>query len=358
MVSQVSDLRATTSGVNRQPAVIAKRAGHNTQVVESPRIAESKQRDPIRLSQTLTPEHTRRQSLLQRAQQQLASAQVAERSLMEIGNGLGELNKRLSFALKSGGASAKITAEIDRINTSMERSIQQAEFQNQPVVSRQLKPIYHGDDRTTFRIKGLDTNRAVGRDETLVFNLGKGGANAVPVKLDSQATPEKQAMQFRQAFNEHGIGVGLDKQRQLVFNASEQDWQRVSTHMKVTGQGERFPAGKANRAKVDTTEPRFEPLKLKADNQHLRESQAETKQLMQQVKASVQELRAHRRLVNEKISAINEKNVNSAEISLSTVERDLERVLPKEASFTQVYQNIQTQANVHRHTVVALLTRS
>ncbi|MCK6263349.1 hypothetical protein KP803_08660 [Vibrio sp. ZSDE26] len=353
----MSDLRAATSGANRHSSVIAKRA-EGSLVTNSTKVAESKQRDPIRLSQTLTPEHTRRQSLLQRAQQQLASAQVAERSLMEIGNGLGELNKRLSFALKSGGASAKISAEIEKINGSMERTIQSAEFQQQPVVSRQLKPIYHGDDRTTFRIKGLDTARSVGRDETLVFNLGKGGANAVPVKLDSQATPEKQAMQFRQAFNEHGIGVGLDKQRQLVFSTSEQDWQRVSTHLKVTGQGERFPAGKANRARVETTEPRFEPLKLKSDNQHLRESQAETKQLMQQVKVSIHELRAHRRLVNEKITAINERNSDVSEISLATVEKDLERVLPKEASFTQVYQNIQTQANVHRHTVVALLTRS
>jgi hypothetical protein len=363
MVSQVSDLRAATSGANRQPSTIAKRSEHNSQVsnraqiTNSSQVAESKQRDPIRLSQTLTPEHTRRQSLLQRAQQQLASAQVAERSLIEIGSGLGELNKRLSFALKSGGASTKLTADIEKINGSMERAIQNAEFQDQPVVSRQLKPIYHGDDRTTFRIKGLDTNRAVGRDETLVFNLGKGGANAVPVKLESQATPEKQAMQFRQAFNEQGIGVGLDKQRQLVFNASEQDWQRLSTHLKVTGQGERFPAGKANRAKVEATEPRFEPLKIKADKHHLRESQAETKQLMQQVKTSIQELRSHRHLINEKISAINEKYVKSSEITLTSIERDLERVLPKEASFTQVYQNIQTQANVHRHTVVALLSR-
>ncbi len=114
MVSQVSDLRAATSGNHHQPSVIAKRAEQTT------RVADSQQRDPIRLSRTLTPEHTRQQSLLQRAQQQLASAQVAERSLMDIGKGLTDLNKRLSMASRSAqpliNYSRKLSTSLHRLN--------------------------------------------------------------------------------------------------------------------------------------------------------------------------------------------------------------------------------------------------
>ncbi len=225
------------------------------------------------------------------------------------------------------------------------------------MLSRQLRPNFHGEAQTTFTVKGLDTSRAVNRDEMLVFNLGKGGANAVPVKIPANATPEKQASQFRQAFNEHGIGVGLNQQRQLVFSAKEGDWQRLQQSLKVTGQGERFPAGKANRAKIEATELRFEPTKLKADRAALHDSQLETKRLMQQVKASVQELREYRRVITEKMHNINEKNPQLSNLSLASVERDLQAILPQEMSFTQVYQNIRIQANVHRHTAVALLSK-
>ncbi|WP_047045933.1 hypothetical protein [Vibrio mexicanus] len=350
MVSQVSDLRAATSG-NHQPSVIAKRAEQTT------RVADSQQRDPIRLSRTLTPEHTRQQSLLQRAQQQLASAQVAERSLMDIGKGLMDLNKRLGMATRSAQASHQVESQVSQITSSLEQTFNQAQYQEQPVLSRQLRPNFHGDAQTTFSVKGLDTTRVVNRDEMLVFNLGKGGANAVPVKIPANATPEKQASQFRQAFNEHGIGVGLNKQRQLVFSAKEGDWQRLQQSLKVTGQGERFPAGKANRAKIEATELRFEPTKLKVDRAALHDSQAETKRLMQQVKASVQELREYRRVISEKMSSISQKSPQLAGLSLESVERDLQSILPQEMSFTQVYQNIRVQANVHRHTAVALLSK-
>lgn len=351
MVSQISDLRTASAGNNHQPSVIAKRAEQTSSV------AESRQRDPIRLSRTLTPEHTRQQSLLQRAQQQLASAQVAEQSLLDIGKGLAELNKRLSNAARSSQASHQLEANFEKLTSSLESRFQQAEYQGHSVLSRQLKPIYHGEAQTTFKVKGLDTQRAVNRDEMLVFNLGKGGASAVPVKIPANATPEKQAQQFRQAFNEHGIGVGLDKKRQLVFSSNEGDWERLQKSLKVTGQGERFPAGKANRARVETTQLRFEPTKLKADRQALQSSQAETKQLIQQVKASVQELRDYRRNINEKMANISNQHAIISDLSLESVQKDLQNILPVEMSFTQVYRNIQTQANVHRHTVVALLSR-
>ncbi|WP_264874534.1 hypothetical protein [Vibrio agarivorans] len=351
MVSQISDLRSASAGNNHQPSVIAKRAEQTSSV------AESRQRDPIRLSRTLTPEHTRQQSLLQRAQQQLASAQVAEQSLMDIGKGLTELNKRLSHAMRSSQASHQLQTQIDKLTTSLENSYQNAQYQGQSVLSRQLKPIYHGEAQTTFKVKGLDTQRVVSRDEMLVFNLGKGGASAVPVKIPANASPEKQAQQFRQAFNEHGIGVGLDRQRQLVFSANEGDWERLQQSLKVTGQGERFPAGKANRARVETTQLRFEPTKLKTDRQALSNSQQETKQLIQQVKASVQELRDYRRNINEKMSSISNQHAMLSDLSLESAQQDLASILPVEMSFTQVYRNIQMQANVHRHTVVALLSR-
>ncbi|GAL14321.1 putative flagellin [Vibrio astriarenae] len=351
MVSQISDLRTASAGNNHQPSVIAKRAEQTSSV------AESRQRDPIRLSRTLTPEHTRQQSLLQRAQQQLASAQVAEQSLLDIGKGLAELNKRLSTAARSSQASHQLEANFEKLTSNLENRFQQAEYQGQSVLSRQLKPIYHGEAQTTFKVRGLDTQRAVNRDEMLVFNLGKGGASAVPVKIPANATPEKQAQQFRQAFNEHGIGVGLDKKRQLVFSSNEGDWERLQKSLKVTGQGERFPAGKANRARVEATQLRFEPTKLKADRQALQSSQAETKQLIQQVKASVQELRDYRRNINEKMANISHQHAILSDLSLESMQKDLQNILPVEMSFTQVYRNIQTQANVHRHTVVALLSR-
>ncbi|MDR9826341.1 hypothetical protein RCJ22_12035 [Vibrio sp. FNV 38] len=351
MVSQISDLRAASTGNKHQPTVVAKRAEQSTQV------AESRQRDPIRLSRTLTPEHTRQQSLLQRAQQQLASAQVAERSLLDIGKGLGELNKRLNNAARSSQASHQLQTNIESMTASLERRYQSAEYQDQAVLSRQLKPIHHGEAQTTFTIKGLDTQRTVSRDEMLVFNLGKGGASAVPVKIPANASAEKQAQQFRQAFNEHGIGVGLDKQRQLVFSANEDDWQRLQQSLKVTGQGERFPAGKANRARIETTQLRFEPTKLKADKQSLSNSQKETRQLIDQVKNSVQEVRDYRRNISEKMSTISQNNAYLSQLSLESVQQDLANILPVEMSFTQVYRNIETQANVHRHTVVALLTK-
>ncbi|MGF1682686.1 hypothetical protein [Photobacterium minamisatsumaniensis] len=351
MVSQVNDLRSAATGASRQQQVIARPANKVAAV------PDNKQPDPLRLSQTLTPEHTRQHSLIQRAQHKVAASRVAESSLNDIGKHLVQLNKRVDFALKADNTSPKITAEIEQLTSRMEQRLQQATYQDQPVLNRQLKPVYHGEPRTAFQIRGLDTKRVSSRDETLIFNLGKGGANAVPVKLAANATPEQQAMQFRQALNEHGIGVSLNKQRQLAFSANEADWQHLSQKMRVVGQGDRFPAGQANRAKLDTIETRFEPLKWQTDKDQLRQTQAEAQRMMKQIKASIQELRQHNQDVMQRIDTINQRNGYLNEQVLSSVEADLDRMLPSNDNFATAFQNLKTQANVHRHTVVSLLSR-
>ncbi|MBC7005625.1 hypothetical protein BIZ37_23995, partial [Photobacterium sp. BZF1] len=300
-------------------------------------------------------EHTRQHSLIQRAQHKVAASRVAEFSLNDIGKNLAQLSKRVEFAMRSGSASPKIAADIEQLASRMEQRLQQATYKDQPVLSRQLKPVFHGEPRTVFQIKGLDTKRPSPRDETLIFNLAKGGANAVPVKLTANATPEKQAMQFRQALNEHGIGVSLNKQRQLVFSTNEADWQHLSQKMRVVGQGDRFPAGQPNRVKLETTEARFEPQRWQIDKEQLRQTLVETQQMMKQIKSSIRELKLHNQDVMQRIDTINQRNRYLSEQVLDTVEADLSRILPTSDSFTSAFQNLKVQANVHRQTVVSLL---
>ena len=351
MVSQVNELRSAAAGASQQQVIARPAAGKVAAV------PDNKQPDPLRLSQTLTPEHTRQHSLIQRAQHKVAASRVAEFSLNDIGKHLMQLNQRVEFALRAGGASPKITAEVELLASRMEQRLQQATYRDQPVLSRQLKPVYQGEPRTAFQIRGLDTQRPSTRDESLIFNLARGGANAVPVKLAANATPEQQAAQFRQSLNPHGIGVLLNKQRQLVFTANEADWQHLSQKMRVVGQGDRFPAGQPNRVKLDTTEVRFEPLKWQTGKDQLRQTLGQSQQMMKQIKHSIQELRLHNQDVMQRIETINQRNRYLSEQVLDNVEADLARILPSSDSFASAFQNLKVQANVHRHTVVSLLSR-
>ncbi|MGR5065571.1 hypothetical protein [Photobacterium sp. DNB22_13_2] len=351
MVSQVNDLRSAAAGASRQQQVIARPA------TKTAAVPDNKQSDPLRLSQTLTPEHTRQHSLIQRAQHKVAASRVAESSLNDIGQNLAQLGKRVEFAMRAGSASPKITADIEQLACRMEQRLQQATYKDQSVLSRQLKPVFHGEPRTSFQIKGLDTKRSSPRDETVIFNLAKGGANAVPVKLAANATPEQQAMQFRQALNEHGIGVSLNKQRQLVFSANEADWQHLSQKMRVVGQGDRFPAGQPNRVKLETTEARFEPQTWQTGNDQLRQTLVQTQQMMKQIKSSIQELRTHNQDVMQRIDTINQRNRYLSDKVLDSAEADLSRILPSGDNFSSAFQNLKVQANVHRQTVVSLLSR-
>ncbi|MGR5142440.1 hypothetical protein ACQKPX_12260 [Photobacterium sp. DNB23_23_1] len=351
MVSQVNDLRSAAAGASRQQQVIARPA------TKTAAVPDNKQPDPLRLSQTLTPEHTRQHSLIQRAQHKVAASRVAESSLSDIGQNLAQLGKRVEFAMRAGSASPKITADIEQLASRMEQRLQQATYKDQPVLSRQLKPVFHGEPRTSFQIKGLDTKRSSPRDETVIFNLAKGGANAVPVKLAANATPEQQAMQFRQALNEHGIGVSLNKQRQLVFSANEADWQHLSQKMRVVGQGDRFPAGQPNRVKLETTEARFEPQTWQTDKDQLRQTLVQTQQMMKQIKSSIQELRTHNQDVMQRIDTINQRNRYLSDKVLDSAEADLSHILPSGDNFSSAFQNLKVQANVHRQTVVSLLSR-
>ncbi|KHT62898.1 hypothetical protein RJ45_14750 [Photobacterium gaetbulicola] len=351
MVSQVNDFRSAAAGASHQQQVIARPAQ------KTAALPDNKQPDPLRLSQTLTPEHTRQHSLIQRAQHKVAASRVAETSLNDIGKNLAQLSKRVEFALRAGSASPKIAGEIEQLASRMEQRLQQASYKDQPVLSRQLKPVFHGESRTAFQIRGLDTKRSSPRDETLIFNLAKGGANAVPVKLGANTTPEQQAVQFRQALNEHGIGVALNKQRQLVFSANEADWQHLSQKMRVVGQGDRFPAGQPNRVKLETTESRFEPLTWQTDKEQLRQTLVKSQQMMKQIKASIQELKVHNQDVMQRIDTINQRNHYLNEQVLGSIETDLSRILPKGDSFSSAFQNLKAQANVHRQTVVSLLSQ-
>ncbi|MGF1739282.1 hypothetical protein [Photobacterium satsumensis] len=349
MVSQVNDLRSAAAGASRQQQIIARPANKTVAV------PDNKQPDPLRLSQTLTPEHTRQHSLIQRAQHKVAASRVAESSLNDIGKNLAQLSKRVEFAMRAGSASPKITADIEQLASRMEQRLEQATYKDQPVISRQLKPVFHGEPRTAFQIKGLDTKRGSPRDETLIFSLAKGGANAVPVKLGANATPEQQAMQFRQALNEHGIGVSLNKQRQLVFSTNEADWQHLSQKMRVVGQGDRFPAGQPNRVKLETIEARFEPQKWQTDKEHLRQTLVQTQQMMKQIKSSIQELRMHNQDVMQRIDTINQRNRYLSDQVLDNADADLSQILPTGDNFTSAFQNLKVQANAHRQTVVSLL---
>ncbi|WP_413112640.1 hypothetical protein [Thaumasiovibrio sp. DFM-14] len=350
MVSQVNDLRSTAAGINNRQPVIARR---NQAAAAVP---DTQKADPLRLSRTLTPEHTRQQSLIQRAQNKMAAGQVAERTLTDIGNGLAQLSKRLHHVLKGQGNTSTMAQQLDSLKATMEERFSQAEHRGQAVLDRQLKPVFQGEARTQFRLKGLDSRTATQRDETLIFNFAKGGASAVPVRLEAGASPEKQAAQFRQVFNPQGVGVGLDRQRQLVFSASEEDWQHLSQHMRVVGQGERFPAGQANKAKLESTAPRFEPTNWKTDSKaQLQKTQVEAKRMLAQVKQSLQEVREHNREVQHKMDELNDRNGQLAATQLDKVMQQLDAMLGESDRFAVAYHNLKAQAHVHRHTVVSLL---
>ncbi len=355
MVSQVNDLRTAAAGINNRQPVIA----HQNKSVKT--VSDTQQADPLRLSRTLTPEHTRQQSLIQRAQQKMAMGQVAERSLQEIGNALGQLNTRLN-QLSSGRFQAPkqqagLTQHLEQLKQHMESSFTRAEFKGQAVLDRHLKPVMQGEAQTQFRLRGLDTHAKAERDENIIFNFAKGGASAVPVKLEQGSTPEQQAFQFRRVFNPQGIGVGLDSQRQLFFTASEGEWQHLKEHMRVVGQGERFPAGQANKAKLESVSARFEPENWKTESKEQRaETQREAKKMLMQVKKSLQEIRVHNREVQQRVDDLNAQNGQLASLNIDDIERQLSAMLDQSDQFSVAYHHLKAQAHVHRHTVVSLLS--
>ncbi len=122
----------------------------------------------------------------------------------------------------------------------------------------------------------------------------------------------------------------------------------------VTGQGHRFPAGQANRLNVKSEPDGIAELRFDlTSRESIKQGIAKINQHMQKIQDSLAQAKQFQNAIHDQMQKLRSltPSVSSEEVS-----QILAQFNAVSKQFTTTYQALNSQANVRRHTVVALLS--
>ena len=139
----------------------------------------------------------------------------------------------------------------------------------------------------------------------------------------------------------------------ILFEARDNAYQQMQQKVMVTGEGHRFPAGQPNVLNLKSEPDGIAELGFDlASRDGMQQTIAKVNQHLRQVQTSLQEAKAFHGELNTQMRSIQNK---TAQLSVDDVNAKLDGFVQKSGEFTSTFQALNAQANVRRHTVVALL---
>ncbi|MGF1750662.1 flagellin [Vibrio cionasavignyae] len=288
--------------------------------------------------------------LLTQGQQQATSVQIADKALHSVGKELTQIKRTLTQALNQG-ASPALTNVLSRSKHNIESALEQARFDDKRVVDNELKLKLNSADVRHFSIPGLNVNRMSDRTEQVRLDFS--GHGTVIMQFDGQSQGDRTVKQLDRNLIPMGMRASLAQDGNIVFQAQESAYLAMQQQVNVTGQGHRFPAGQANTFTVKAEPDGIAELRFDLGSREgIKQSITTVNQHLQQAQSSLRESKQFQSQLNAQMSRLqSQSNLPSA----NQVSGSLAQFSQQSNDFTSTFQALNAQANVRRHTVVALL---
>lgn len=289
---------------------------------------------------------------LAQGQQQATSVQIASKSLHVIGKELTQIKRGLSQALNQGVQNVPgLQESLVRSKSSIQQVVERARFDGNKVVDNELRLKLDKADIRRFSIPGLNVHRLSEKAEQIRLDFPQG--QSVMIQFDGQADGTRTVKMLDRSLIAMGMRASLGEDGAILFEARDTAYQQMQQKVMVTGEGHRFPAGHPNVLNLKSEPDGIAELSLDLGSRDgIKQSIAKVNQHLRQVHTSLEEAKVFHGELNAQMRVIQSK---SSQLSVDDVNTKLDGFMATSGQFTSTFQALNAQANVRRHTVVALL---
>ncbi|WP_341662408.1 flagellin [Vibrio sp.] len=330
-------------------------AAHDRTSISPPRSSQpqSDLNRPQALAHQFTPaSYSVSGMMLTQGQQNATSVQIATRSYQVIGVELSKIKQGLTRAMQMGNAqSSSLQQGLSGAKKTIEQTLELARFDGQKVIDNQLELKLNRADIRRFSIPGLDVNRLSGKAEQIRLDFPHG--QSVMVDFDGQANGEQVVKMLDRSLIPLGLRASLSEQGSIIFEAPEKAYGQMQKQVRVTGQGHRFPAGQSNVMTLQAEPEGIAELSFDLGSREgLKRSIAKVNKLLWQTRTGLEQANAIKAELNGQIQTLYQQ---ASVISPDQVEEKFKALNLQSGSFSSALMALGAQANVKRHSVVALL---
>lgn len=289
---------------------------------------------------------------LAQGQQQATAVQIASKSLQLIGKELTQIKRGLTQAVKQGMQNVPGLQEgLVRSKASIQQVVNQARFDGQKVVDNELHLKLDKADVRRFSIPGLNVHRLSDKTEQIRLDFPQG--QSVMLQFDGQSNGERTVKMLDRSLIAMGMRASLAEDGSILFEARDTAYQQMQNKVLVTGEGHRFPAGQANVLKLKSEPDGIAELSFDLSSRDgIKQTIAKVNQHLKQVQTSLEQAKAFHGDLNAQVRSLQSQ---SHQLSVADVNTNVDRFLVASNQFSSTFQALNAQANVRRHTVVALL---
>ncbi|MEW4342080.1 flagellin [Vibrio diabolicus] len=289
---------------------------------------------------------------LTQGQQQATAVQIASKSLQVIGKELTQIKRGLTQAVNQGVQNVPgLQDTLVRSKATIQNVVEHARFDGQKVLNNELHLKLDKADIRRFSIPGLNVHRLSDKAEQIRLDFPQG--QAVMIQFDGQADGARTVKMLDRSLIALGMRASLADDGSILFEARDNAYQQMQQKVMVTGEGHRFPAGQPNVLNLKSEPDGIAELGFDlASRDGMKQTIAKVNQHLRQVQTSLQEAKVFHGELNTQMRSIQNK---TAQLSVDDVNAKLDGFVQKSGEFTSTFQALNAQANVRRHTVVALL---
>ncbi|GAK22396.1 LOW QUALITY PROTEIN: putative flagellin [Vibrio sp. JCM 19052] len=288
---------------------------------------------------------------LTQGQQQATAVQIASKSLQVIGKELTQIKRGLTQAVNQGVQNVPGLQEGVRSKASIQQVVEQARFDGQKVIDNELHLKLDKADIRRFSIPGLNVHRLSEKTEQIRLDFPQG--QSVMIQFDGQADGARTVKMLDRSLIAMGMRALLAEDGTICFEARDTAYQQMQQKVLVTGEGHRFPAGQANVLNLKSEPDGIAELSFDLGSRDgIKQTIAKVNQHIRQVQTSLEEAKAFHGELNSQMRTVQSQ---SKQLSAADVNAKLDGFMATSGQFSSTFQALNAQANVRRHTVVALL---
>ncbi|MGR5236454.1 flagellin [Vibrio alfacsensis] len=289
---------------------------------------------------------------LAHGQQQATSVQIAAKSLHAIGKELTQVKRGLTQALNQGAQNVPgLQESLVRSKSGIQHIVEQARFDGNKVLDNELHLKLDKADVRRFSIPGLNVHRLSEKAEQIRLDFPQG--QSVMIQFDGLADGARTVKMLDRSVIAMGMRASLNDDGTILFEARDSAYKQMQQKVMVTGEGHRFPAGQPNVLNLKSEPDGIAELSFDLGSRDgIKQSIAKVNQHLRQVQSSLEQAKEFNGELNAQMLSITSKN---NPLSAEQVNNKLDGLHSSKGPFSAAFQALNAQANVRRHTVVALL---
>jgi len=289
---------------------------------------------------------------LTQGQQQATAVQIASKSLQVIGKELTHIKRGLTQAINQGAQNVPgLQDGLVRAKATIQKVVEEARFDGLKVIDNELHLKLDKADIRRFSVPGLNVYRLSEKAEQIRLDFPQG--QSVMIQFDGQADGAHTVKMLDRSLIALGMRASLAEDGTILFEARDTAYQQMQQKVLVTGEGHRFPAGQANVLNLKSEPNGIAELSFDLGSRDgIKQTIVKVNQHIRQVQTSLEEAKAFHGELNSQMRTVQSQ---SKQLSAADVNAKLDGFMATSGQFSSTFQALNAQANVRRHTVVALL---